>query len=174
MKDSYTILYFAEWDLLGSAFSPSVLSKTFSTNLCPVYYSTSVSAFSFWEAMMVHRAIIFFSFALLNLSPFSSSPLVGGKCSKVSEMRENFIWNMNFTFMLLLSEISKWNRQACEVNFIGKNVWFIQISSLLLFSLKHEALLDNFKPNYFLDKGEIIEVRFYKQIDGSLYKVFKA
>ena len=81
---------------------------------------------------------------------------------------------MNFTFMLLLSEISKWNRQACEVNFIGKNVWFIQISSLLLFSLKREALLDNFKPNYFLDKGEIIEVRFYKQIDGSLYKVFKA
>ena len=82
---------------------------------------------------------------------------------------------MNFTFMFsgslkFLSEIGK----LCEVNFIGKNVWFIQISSLLLFSLKHEALLDNFKPNYFLDKGEIIEVRFYKQIDGSLYKVFEA
>ena len=30
-----------------------------------------------------------------------------------------------------------------------------------------EALLDNFKSNYFLDKGETIEVRFYKQIDGS-------
>ena len=57
--------------------------------------------------------------------------------------------------------------ELCDVNAIGKNVWFIQISSLLLFSLKHVALLDNFKSNYFLDKGEIIEVRFYKQIDGS-------
>ena len=51
---------------------------------------------------------------------------------------------------------------------------FRYISSLLLFSLKHEALLDNFKRNYFLDKGETIEVRFYKQIDGSWYKVFEA
>ena len=59
------------------------------------------------------------------------------------------------------------NSKLCDVNVIGKYVWFIQISSLLSFSLKHEALLDNFKPNYFLDKGETIEVRFYKQIDGS-------
>ena len=119
--------------------------------MCPVYHSPSASPFSFWEAMMFRRAIIFFNFALLNLSPFSSNPLVGGNCPKVSEIRK-----------------------LCEVNFIGKNVWFIQISSLLLFSLKHEALLDNFKPNYFLDKREVIEVRFYKQIDGSLYKVFEA
>ena len=40
----------------------------------------------------------------------------------------------------------------------------------LLFSSKHEALLDNFKSSYFLEGesiGESIEVRFYKQIDGS-------
>ena len=41
----------------------------------------------------------------------------------------------------------------------------------LLFSSKHEALLDNFKSSYFLDKGESIEVRFYKQIDGSYLSI---
>ena len=55
---------------------------------------------------MFHRAITFFNFALLNLSIFSSNPLVGGNCPKVSEMKENFTGNMNFTFKLLLSEIS--------------------------------------------------------------------
>ena len=85
----------------------------------------------------------------------------------------NFTWNMNSVYIQviikLLSEISKPKQgcKLCEVNIIGKNVWFIQISSLLSFSLEHEALLDNFKPNYFLDKRETIEVRFYKQIDGS-------
>ena len=73
---------------------------------CPVYYSPSTSPFSFWEAMVFHRAITFFNFALLNLSIFSSNPLVGGNFPKVSEMKENFTGNMNFTFKLLLSEIS--------------------------------------------------------------------
>ena len=41
----------------------------------------------------------------------------------------------------------------------------------LLFSSKHEALLDNFKSSYFLDKGETIEVRFYQQIDGSYLSI---
>ena len=42
----------------------------------------------------------------------------------------------------------------------------------LSFSSKHEALLDNFKSSYFLDKGETIEVRFYgKQIDGSYLSI---
>ena len=41
----------------------------------------------------------------------------------------------------------------------------------LSFSSKHEALLDNFKSSYFLDKGESIEVRFYKQIDGSYLSI---
>ena len=52
-----------------------------------------------------------------------------------------------------------------------ENVWFIHISSLLLFSSKHEALLDNFKSSYFWDKGETIEVRFYKQIEGSYLSI---
>ena len=64
------------------------------------------------------------------------------------------------------------NSHVCEKrsNVIGKNVWFIQISSFT----QLEALLDNFKSNYFLDKGETIEARFYKKIDGSQYKVFGA
>ena len=66
----------------------------------------------------------------------------------------------------MLSEISKWKQQALQVNVIGKNAWFIQFFSLTFFT-KLEALLDNFKFNYFLDKGETIEVRFYKKIDGS-------
>ena len=58
------------------------------------------------------------------------------------------------------------NSKLCEVNVIGKNAWFIQFFYFTIFT-KLEALLDNFKSNYFLDKGETIEVRFYKQIDGS-------
>ena len=44
----------------------------------------------------------------------------------------------------------------------------------LLFSSKHETLLDNFKSSYFLEGesiGESIEVRFYKQIDGSYLSI---
>ena len=63
--------------------------------------------------------------------------------------------------------IALWNFLSENSKLCDVNVWFIQISSLLSFSLEHEALLDNFKPNYFLDKRETIEVRFYKQIDGS-------
>ena len=85
-------------------------------------------------------------------------------------MKHEFSLHSSYCSLKFQREIGK----LCEVNIIGKNVWFIQISSLLLFSLKHEALLDNFKSNYFLDKGETIEVRFYKQIDDSWYKVFEA
>ena len=40
--------------------------------------------------------------------------------------------------------------QLCEVNVIGKNVWFIQpdSSSFTIFT-QLEALLDNFKSNFF-------------------------
>ena len=145
LKDSYHTLLCSlgfVGDLLGSAFSP----WKFYTNLCPVYYSTSANPL-FWEAMMSHRdrAIIFFSFALLNLSPFSSSPLVGGNCPKVSEMKGNFTWNMNSVYiqgncsLKFLREI----RKLCEVNVIGKNVWFIQILSLFYYfhsSTRHYSI----------------------------------
>ena len=81
LKDSYHTLL-CRLGFIGSA--------------CPVYYSPSASPFSFWEAMVFHRAITFFNFALLNLSIFSSNPLVGGNFPKVSEMKENFTGNMNF------------------------------------------------------------------------------
>ena len=81
------ILYFAVSDLFGFV---GISYRRFSTNLCPVYYSPIEDLCTFWEAMIFHRAITFFSFALLNVSPFSSSPLVGENCPKVSEMKENF------------------------------------------------------------------------------------
>ena len=48
--------------------------------------------------------------------------------------------------MKFLSESSK----LCEVNIIGKNVWFIQpdSSSFTIFT-QLETLLDNFKSNFF-------------------------
>ena len=84
-------------------------------------------------------------------------------------MKHEFYIQVINCSLKFLSESSK----LCEVNVIGKNAWFIQFFSFTIFT-KLEALLDNFKSNYFLDKGETIEVRFYKQIDGSQYKVFEA
>ena len=84
-------------------------------------------------------------------------------------MKHEFYIQVINCSLKFLSESSK----LCEVNAIGKNAWFIQFFSFTIFT-KLEALLDNFKSNYFLDKGETIEVRFYKQIDGSHYKVFGA
>ena len=146
LKDSYHTLLCSlgfVGNLLGSAFSP----WKFYTNLCPAYYSTSANPL-FWEAMMSHRdrAIIFFSFALLNLSSFSSSPLVGGNCPKVSEMKGNFTWNMNSVY---IQGIALWNFFVKSGSFvrlmhvIGKNVWFIQILSLFYYfhsSTRHYSI----------------------------------
>ena len=67
-----------------------------------------------------------------------------------------------------LSESSK----LCEVNVIGKNVWFIQIPPLLLFSLNSRHYSITSSLIFFLDKGETIEVRFYKQPSLTVVKVF--
>ena len=115
LKDSYHTLL-CSLGFVGIGVLPmEILHK-----LVPSLLLAQCESFSFWEAMMFHRTIIFFSFALLNLSPFSSNPLVGGNCPKVSEMKGNFTWDMNFAFMLLLSEILSEIRKLCEVNFIGK------------------------------------------------------
>ena len=80
-------------------------------------------------------------------------------------MKHEFSLHSRYCSLKFLGEI----RKLCEVNacYREKCLVYSDFKSLLLFSLKHEALLDNFKSNYFLDKGETIEVRFYKQIDGS-------
>ena len=132
-----TILYFGDWD---RRFLQSMIShENLKTHkLVPSLLLAPCRSLPVLRSHDVPSSIKFFCFALLKLSRFRSNPSVCGNCPKVRERKGNFTWILHECYIQVincslkfLSESSK----LCEVNVIGKNVWFIQIPPLLLFSL---------------------------------------
>ena len=140
LKDSYHTLLWR----LGSAFSPvhdiatnrdSLISHKI---LVPSLLLASYQSLLVLRSHDVPLSIKFFSFALLKLSRFRSNPLVSGNClERKFYMKHEFYIQVINCSLKFLSEIIK----LCEVHVVGKNVWFIQISSLLLFSLSSRHYL---------------------------------
>ena len=91
-----TILYFGDWD---RRFLQSMISRQSNIALLSLLLAPCQSLLVL-RSHDVPLSIKFFSFALLKLSRFRSNPLASGNCLKVSVMKGNFTWNMNFTFKL--------------------------------------------------------------------------
>ena len=93
---------------------------------------------------------------------------IASRSVKGKEILHEFYIQVINCSLKFLSESSK----LCEVSVIGKNGWFIQIPPLLLFSLNSRNYSITSSLIFFLDKGETIEVRFYKQPSLTVVKVF--
>ena len=137
-----TILYFGDWDrrfLLSPWYRDrdSLISHKIHV---PSLLLAPCQSLLVLRSHDVPLSIKFFSFAPLKLSRFRSNPLVSGNClERKFYMKHEFSLHSRYCSLKFLREISK----LCEVNVIGKNVWFIQILSLFYYfhsSTRHYSI----------------------------------